>query len=84
MIRDGRYMHAGLAGSSVVQFKLTVDPLSGLTQYSSRTYANGFAPVTGLGIASDIKSLMVFSDPTGGVARQEVVTKLPVCEDITP
>jgi hypothetical protein len=84
MIRDGRYMYAGLAGGSVVQFKLTTDPLSGLTQYSSRTYANGFAPVTGLGIASDIKSLMVFSDPAGGVAGQEVVTKLPVCEDITP
>ena len=38
---------------------------------------------TGLGVADDLKSLMVFTDPSAaGVAAAEVVMKLPLCEDM--
>jgi hypothetical protein len=67
------------AGGSVVQIKVTIDPITSLSKYTSRVYATGFSLVTGLGVAEDLGSLMVFSDQTGGVARQEVVTKLPLC-----
>jgi hypothetical protein len=66
-----------------MQVKATVDPQTGLSQYSSRTYLTGVTNVTGLGVADDLGSMMVFSDPTlVGLAGQEVVTKLPLCEDL--
>ena len=88
IIRHGPYMYAARMGGTVVQFKTTVDPVSGLSQYSHRTYVIGLAPVrdavtTGLGVADDLQSLLVFTDPSGvGAALQEVVTKLPLCEDM--
>ena len=66
-----------------MQFKVTHDAATGHSLYTSRTYAQGFAAATGLGVANDLKSLMVYSDPSGaGVPGQEVITKLPLCEDI--
>ena len=67
-----------------MQFKVTVDPVSGLSKYASRTYVSGLSGfVTGLGAADDLKSFMTFADPTGlGLAGQEVITKLPLCEDM--
>jgi len=88
IISHGQYMYAPTARGTVVQFKVTVDPVSGLSQYASRTYVSGLAPVagtimTGLGVADDLQSLMVFTDPSGiGAAGQEVITKLPLCEDM--
>jgi hypothetical protein len=83
LISHGSYMYSGPISGSVVQIKVTVDPKSGLSQYSSRTYLTGTSNVTGLGVASDLGSLMVFTDPsTVGLALQEVVTKLPLCEDM--
>ena len=88
IISHGSYMYAGPLAGTVVQFKVTVDPVSGLSQYAFRTYVTGLAPVagtltTGLGVADDLKSLMVFTDPSGiGTAGQEVITKLPLCEDM--
>jgi len=90
LISHGSYMYvsssAAEAGgnSSVVQFKVTVDPVSGLSHYELRTYLSGNVPVvTGLGVADDLGSLMVFTDPSGiGLAGQEVITKLPLCEDL--
>jgi hypothetical protein len=39
--------------------------------------------VTGLGVADDLQSLMVFTDSSGlDLAGQEVITKLPLCEDM--
>jgi hypothetical protein len=79
---DG-YMYTGPLGGTVDQFKITVDPISGLTNYRFRTYLTGISLTSGLGVAEDIKSLMVFTDPsTVGLAGQGVVTKLPLCEDM--
>ena len=57
-------MYAGSASGQVVQFKLTADPISGLSNYAFRTYLTANSPpVTGLGVADDLNSLMVASDP---------------------
>jgi hypothetical protein len=81
--RHGAYLYAGLSGGSVVQFKVTTDPATGLSKYAARPYLSGVSSVTGVGVADDLGSLMVYSDPSQiGLAGQEVVTKLPVCEDI--
>jgi hypothetical protein len=83
IISHGSYMYAP-TGSTVVQFKVTVDPVSGLSKYAFRTYVSGLSSfITGLGVADDLGSLMVFADQSGiGLAGQEVITKLPLCEDI--
>jgi hypothetical protein len=79
---DG-YMYTGPVGGTVDQFKLTIDPISGFTTYQFRTYLTGVSLTTGLGVADDLKSLMVYTDPsTVGAAGQEVVTRLPICEDM--
>jgi hypothetical protein len=82
---DGtKYMYTGPLGGTVTQFKLTVDPFSGLTNYNFRTFLTGISLTSGLGVADDLKSLMVFTDPsTVGLAGQGVVTKLPLCEDMS-
>jgi hypothetical protein len=83
IISHGPYMYAGSPGGRVVQFKVTIDPVSGLSQYAFRTYVTGLALVTGLGVADDLQSLMVFTDPSNlGLAGQEVIAKLPLCEDM--
>ncbi len=85
------YMYTGPLGGTVDQFKLTVDPISGLTNYAFRTILTGISLTTGLGIADDLTfaggngqgSLMVFTDPSAvGLAGQEVLTRLPLCEDM--
>jgi hypothetical protein len=86
------YMYTGPLGGTVVQFKLKIDPASGLTNYAFRTYLTGVSLTTGLGIADDLTystlpasqgSLIVFTDPTAvGLAGQEVLTRLPLCEDM--
>jgi hypothetical protein len=83
IISHGSYMYAA-TGNRVVQFKVTVDPVSGLSNYAFRNYVSGLSGVvTGLGVADDLKSFMTFTDPTGiGLAGQEVITKLPLCEDM--
>ena len=87
LITHGSYMYAAPNGTgSITQMKVTVDPLSGLSQYVFRTYASGFGLVTGLGVADDLKSLMVFVNPANeipGVAptNLELVTNVPLCED---
>jgi hypothetical protein len=73
LIRHGDYMYTGPVGGTV----------SGLSQYQFRTFLSGLSIVTGLGVAEDLKSLMVYSDPTAlGLAAREEVTKLPLCEDM--
>ena len=49
-----------------------------------RTYFTGGQPlVRGLGVADDLQSLMIFADSSGiGLAGQEVIAKLPLCEDM--
>jgi hypothetical protein len=77
------YMYTGPLGGTVLQYKVTIDPNSGFSQYRFRTYLTGVSLTTGLGVADDIKSLMVMTDPsTVGAAGQGVVTKLPLCEDM--
>jgi hypothetical protein len=78
-----KYMYTGPLGGTVDQFKLTVDPISGLTNYNFRTILTGISLTSGLGVADDLQSLMVFTDPSAvGLAGQGVVTKLPLCEDM--
>jgi hypothetical protein len=83
LIRHGQYMYTGPIGGTVAQFKVTIDPFSHLSKYQFRTYVTGLSIVTGLGVAEDLQSLMIYSDPSAiGLAGQEVVTKLPLCEDM--
>ena len=83
MITHGQYMYASPVGGTVVQFKVTQDPFSGLSQYQFRTYVTGLSIVTGLGVAEDLGTLMIYTDPSAiGAAAQGVVTRLPLCEDM--
>jgi hypothetical protein len=83
LISHGNYLYGGTNGGPVIQIKVTKNVTTGISQYSSRHYATGFSLVTGLGVADDLKSLMIFSDPSAiGAAAQETVTKLPLCEDM--
>jgi len=64
----------------VVQFKVTIDPVSGLSQYRIRGYAAGLpAFLSGLGVADDLKSIMVYGQTNG---LDFVTVKLPLCEDL--
>jgi hypothetical protein len=85
-------MYTGPLGGTVVQFKVTKD-INGVSQYAFRTYLTGVSLTTGLGVADDLTfpnnvgatggSLMIFTDPSAvGLAGQEVVTRLPLCEDM--
>ena len=83
MITHGHYMYTGPLGGTIMQFKVTEDPISNMSQYKFRTFVSGLSIVTGLGVAEDQKSLMIYADPTAiGLAAQEVVTKVPLCEDM--
>ena len=87
IIRHGQYMYASTTatfvgqppGNTVVQFKVTVDPVSGLSQYRIRGYVTGLPSVTGLGVADDLKSVMVYADTAG---LTSVIVKFPLCEDL--
>jgi hypothetical protein len=84
VIHHGQYMYVGpqVAGS-ITQLKVTTNPLTGVSTYKSRTYLSGVSVTTGLGVADDLKSLMVYTDPSAaGTAAAEVLMKLPLCEDI--
>ena len=83
-ISHGSYIYvAPIGGGTVLQFKVTVDPVSRLSQYVSRTYALGLPLLaTGLGVADDLQSLMAFNEPSGTGVGQEVITKMPLCEDM--
>jgi hypothetical protein len=79
----GNYIYTAANAGAVIQFKVTKNPNTGQSQYTSRTYVSGVPGITtGLGVADDLQSLMVYSDPSGiGAAGAEVVTKVPLCED---
>jgi len=83
LVTHGQYMYSSSIGGVVTQFKVSVDPISGFSSYQFRNYVSGLPLVTGVGVADDLKSLMVYSDPSGiGSAGQEDVTKMPLCEDM--
>jgi hypothetical protein len=76
------YIYTGPLGGLVIQAHLGKD-LVGRTTYKTRTYLSGISLSTGLGVADDLKSLMVMTDPSAvGLAGQEVMTKTPLCEDM--
>ena len=77
-------MYTAGTAQPAVQFKVTVDPVTGLSQYAHRTYDSGGSGfTTGLGVADDLNSFMAFTDPSGlGLAGQEVIYKMPLCEDM--
>jgi hypothetical protein len=84
LISHGSYMYASVGpGGGVAQFSVSVSPTTGLSQYKIRTYLSGSVPlITGLGVADDLGSLMVFTDPSSvGTVGQEVIAKMPLCED---
>src|SRR5262249_29784853 len=81
-----KYIYTGPVGGTIVQFKLTIQPFSGLTTYQFRTFLTGISLTTGLGVAEDLSysdlgsngqgSLMIYTDPSNvGAAGQEVVTR---------
>jgi hypothetical protein len=79
----GQYVYMGPIGGTGVQFKLSVDPFSGQTNYQFRTYITGLSLSTGLGVADDLKSVIWYNDPSAiGAAAQEALTKAPLCEDM--
>jgi hypothetical protein len=83
MISHGNYIYIGPIGGTILQFAVTTEPFSGFSHYAFRTYMTGLSILTGLGVAEDLQSLMVYSDPTAiGLAGQEIVTKVPLCEDM--
>jgi hypothetical protein len=83
LISHGDYMYTGPLGGTIMQFKISLDPVSRLTQYKFRTLVTGLSLNTGLGIAMDLQSLMIYTDPSAiGLAGQAVVTKIPLCEDM--
>lgn len=76
------YLYIAPNGGVVDQFRLSKNG-DGTTRYEFRTYLTGTSIVTGLGVADDLRSLIVMSDPTGlGLSAQEVMTRLPLCEDM--
>jgi hypothetical protein len=76
------YMYTGPLGGITIQAHLGKD-LVGRTTYRTRTYLSGTSLSTGIGVADDLGSLMVMSDPSAlGLAGQEAITKLPLCEDM--
>ena len=76
------YMYTGPLGGLVIQAHLGKD-FVGRTTYKTRTYLSGISLSTGLGVADDLKSLMVMTDPSAiGLAGQEAITKTPLCEDM--
>ena len=76
------YIYTGPLGGLVIQAHLGKD-LVGRTTYKTRTYPSGILLSTGLGVADDLGSLMVMTDPSAvGLAGQEAVTKTPLCEDM--
>lgn len=87
LISHGSYMYVGLEGGpTITQLKVTTDPVSGFSQYNFRTYLTGVGITTGLGVADDLGSLLVYVNPNppipgGKNPIPEVVSKLPLCED---
>ena len=76
------YVYTGPLGGLVIQAHLGKD-FVGRTTYKTRTYLSGISLSTGLGVADDLGSLMVMTDPSAvGLSGQEVVTKTPLCEDM--
>jgi hypothetical protein len=83
----GQYMYAGPPGGTVVQLKVTQNPISGQSQYASRRYVSGLPvgtgfAVNGVGIADDLRSLVAFSDPKSAGLGANVLTRMPLCEDM--
>ncbi len=83
LVSHGQYLYHGIKGGLLIQAKLAVDPTTGATVITQRNYGNSFPNITGVGFSEGLQSMMVYSDPTAvGSTAQEVVTKLPVCEDM--
>ena len=66
IVRHGQYLYTGPLGGTIMQFKVTVDPVSGQTTYLSRTIFPAPARPPVLGVADDLKSLMVFDRSVRG------------------
>jgi hypothetical protein len=79
----GNYLYLGRSNGQVLQLKVGKDPARGYTTYTARVYLYTITNPTGIGITDDLKSLIVMSDPSLiGLFGQEVMTKLPLCEDM--
>ena len=78
----GSYMYLGTNLGPVVQIKVTTNPTSGLSSYALRTYLTGTSTISSVGVADDLGSLMVFSNPPSVGLSPGFWTKLPLCEDL--
>jgi hypothetical protein len=82
LISHNGYMYTGPQGDgTIVQFRLGTDA-TGRTTYKSRAYLNGVSDATGIGVADDLQSLMVFTNPPSIGLAPGNWTKLPLCEDM--
>ena len=77
----GSYMYLGTNLGLVVQIKVTTNPTSGLSSYALRTYVTGTSTISSVGVADDLGSLMVFSNPPSVGLSPGFWTKLPLCEE---
>jgi hypothetical protein len=82
LLRHGSYLYVGTTAGQVVQFKVTVEP-GGISIFPLRFYVGGLDLITGIGIADDLKSLVVYNALQGADVRWESI-KMPLCEDILP
>jgi hypothetical protein len=82
IISHGSFMYVSSQNGTVVQVKVTIDPVSGLSQYKFRTYVAGLLPINGLGVADDLKSLMVYTVNPMVNPSNTIIFKLPLCEDL--
>ena len=83
LLSHGKYMYAAPNAGTVYQFLVTVNPITGFSEYQARTLVSGLSLVTGLGVDDAHESLFIYSDPTGAeLSGREFVTKMPLCEDM--
>jgi hypothetical protein len=87
LISHGSYMYLArtitVGQGQVLQIKVGKDPSHGYTTYRGRNYLNGLTAPIGIGVADDLMSLFVMGDPSLiGLYGREVMTKLPLCEDM--
>jgi len=92
VVSHGTYMYVGTAAGPVLQYKVTLDPITGASNYAFRTYFGGTSVASssgviagaaaGVGVAEDLRSLMVYAAVPTLAESIIIVTKLPLCEDM--
>lgn len=81
LVSHGQYLYRGVKGGIVYQAKLAGSTTG--TTITQRFFGLGFTSPTGFGFSEGSGSTMIYDDPSAlGLAAQERITKLPICEDM--